>query len=147
MEEITKELSNPVWWITVVIAGIIINIVAAFIFKKMEASVSNTSSKLNRLTEQRRAERDARIELLKSDKQAVYLASLDEIRNRIRMVQGMVLGVSFFVFIEFGVVHLNIPNPLVAVMAFLSALSISVGWVSHKKSMTILSEIHESQQI
>jgi ABC-type polysaccharide/polyol phosphate export permease len=145
MESITKELSNPVWWVTVVIAGIIINLVAAFLFKKMEGSIPNASSKLKYLSEKRKQERKKRIENLKSDKQAVYLASLDEIRHRIRMVQSTVLGLSIFVFTEFGTMHLNIPSMLISVMAFFSALSIFVGWISHRRSMSILGEIRESQ--
>lgn len=36
MDEIINELKKPYWWVTVVIAGLIINLIASFLFKSYE---------------------------------------------------------------------------------------------------------------
>lgn len=146
MENIVEELSSPVWWVTVVIAGFLINVIAAFVFKKLDNSFSNFSSRFREMSEQRRSERDQRVEHLRNDYKSLYLISLDEIRYRLRMVQGVVLGVFIFVFVEFASVRLNIPDIFAVFFLFFSVLSIFVGWISHGKSMSLLSEIFDSQK-
>ena len=146
MEELTKELLNPIWWITVVVAGIIINLIAAFLFKRMEVSISNRSDKFKNLSEKRKKERDARIQNLRDNKEAVYLTSLDEIRNRIRAVLACVLATLIFLMNEFFLVHLNASKLITLSLLFIASLLLFAAWLAHKYSVSILSEIHESQR-
>lgn len=146
MEDIVKELSTPVWWVTVVFAGILINVLAAFMLKRLEGILSKISSTFRDKSEQRRAERDQRIEHLRNDQRAIYLASLDEIRHRLRATQSLVLGMFLFTLIDFASARLNIADIVAIFVLVLATWSVFIGWISHSKSMSLLSEIRESQK-
>lgn len=93
MEEIISELASPKWWVSVVVAGIVINLVAAYIKPSFDKVFSSFSSWWRNRTNSKNEEREKYIKKLSNDPHLQVMESLDELRQRNRSVYALVLGI------------------------------------------------------
>ena len=79
MKDLKDTLSSPIWWITVVVAGILINLVSAYLKTKLDERLALLSSWWRRRTEKRMAAEKAKIEKLRSSPHEQVMAKLEEV--------------------------------------------------------------------
>lgn len=93
MSELRENLASPAWWFTVLVAGLLVNIAAAYLQKLLDSRLVRASGWLGRRRQKRDRARRALIDLLRDSphKQLIYATS--ESRYRIRGILYMVLGI------------------------------------------------------
>jgi len=94
LEKIIEELANPIWWITVVIAGIIVNIMASYIKVKLDKTISKASSWWTNKSVKRKEIEAQKLEELKSSKVARYKAYFYSTRDPIIATFTLLMGIS-----------------------------------------------------
>lgn len=105
MESFLEQLSSLSWWLSVVVVGIVINLVTAYAKPKLDSSLSSVSGWWRDRTEQQKAERTAKVDFLRSSKDEQIHAALDDLRDRIRALYLLLVGVFFMLlpaFLELG---------------------------------------------
>lgn len=147
MDEIRTTLTNPIWWVTVVVAGIAINLAAAWILRRWDSLISRLSERYRLQSEKRREERERTIAELKRDPQALYLQSLAEINCRVRSLTMLVLGVLSFLLLEWLSVYTHIANSWIpiGILAY-SGFAFFVGFSHFMQAQRIKRLIAESHE-
>jgi hypothetical protein len=97
MENIFNDITSPSWWIGVVIVGIIINIISAYLKPNLDKILSNTSSRWKNIIESRRSKRILLIEGLKNDFYNQAFLALIEIRYRFTLLLYLIIGIAFLI--------------------------------------------------
>jgi hypothetical protein len=93
VDEIVKVLSSPAWWISVVVVGIAVNIVSAYLKPYLDSRLSRFSGWWRVRSEKQKALRRATIDRLRRSEHEQLLASLDDLRDRSRSLYMLVFGV------------------------------------------------------
>jgi ABC-type multidrug transport system fused ATPase/permease subunit len=142
MDAFLSNLKSPGWWLTVVLVGILINLFAAYFSRWLDKSSGRLSKWWAERTQKRSDARATRIQSLKTDGEALALASHIETRLRIRSLIYMVQTLFFFfLYLESPATILGtVSAPLAIVVLFL-------GMRQHGQAARIASEIREAKPI
>jgi len=97
MNEIIEQLSNISWWFTVVIAGIVVNILASYIKPSLERVAEKFSKKMLLLNKEKARKYDELITRLESDKEFAQIYAIDALFERTRAVWFLVYSSMFFI--------------------------------------------------
>jgi len=92
MKEIVGALANPLWWFSVVIAGLLINVLAAYLKGFADRLLARYFDTARRGAQEAEVARNGRILELVNDKDALSLAHFAEIRNRLRALNSLLLA-------------------------------------------------------
>src|SRR5438270_4750812 len=80
---ITDDIASPAWWMSVVIAGLLVNLLAAYLKSPVDRLLSHSSSRWRASSEKRREKRNQLIERLRQD--ADFKATMLAWEFRLRM--------------------------------------------------------------
>lgn len=80
------ELSKPVWWVSVVIAGIIINLFSSYLKNQLDRTISDTSSWWRNRSTARKQSYDKSVQRIQMDPAARQAVTVREFRYRIQSV-------------------------------------------------------------
>jgi hypothetical protein len=97
MNEVVMELSRPVWWISVVVAGIIINLLSAYLKPSLDKYFSSTSSWWRNRSEKRRAVWVVRVERIVQDEKFERSEVESEVRLRLLAIHSLLLAIFLIV--------------------------------------------------
>lgn len=92
MDELLKLITNPVWWLTVVVAGLIINLVSSYLRDYIDKLRARFSEKWARRIMRKNADWAAEVSRLNRSKKAQEETFMNEIRYRISSVTFSILG-------------------------------------------------------
>jgi hypothetical protein len=106
MEELLNELAKPIWWVSVVIAGIIINLFSAYVKPALDNIFSKFSKSIKSRNLKKEQEIEQYISKLKEDKDFLNTEFFSELRLRSQSIFGLVVGV----FVIVSVNMFNIPQ-------------------------------------
>jgi len=143
MASLVESLRDPSWWFTVVVAGTVINLVAAFLFRRLDSQIASVSSVWRARSAKRQEERSGRIALLASDSRFRQHWYFYELRCRLR-------SLSFFIYgLALAAVALSAPNlgPISTVVILLSSVVIVFSLQSFRQAMRALDELHEARKM
>jgi hypothetical protein len=119
MDKIWNELANPAWWFSVVIAGLVINVLAAYAKSPIDSVLGRTTKRWATRTESLRIAREARIERLSHSARLQVFAIVHEMR--IRFFSLTMLGLAILslacILVLFA---LNSSPPALAVLALIA---------------------------
>ncbi|MFM2663495.1 hypothetical protein AAFX24_00965 [Vibrio mediterranei] len=90
MEEIINTVSEPVWWFSVVVMGIVINLSSAYIKEPFDRVMSNVSSWWKSKSDKAALKKEEYRTRLASDKEFMLLESMAELRQRHRSIYSLV---------------------------------------------------------
>ena len=93
METIISELSKPIWWVTVVIAGILINLISAYSKPVIDKLFSAISSNIRKRNQEIEKEKLRYIERLTNDQFFFIREQFSELRLRIQSIYALVVSV------------------------------------------------------
>lgn len=97
MDKFLVDLSSPYWWISVVVVGLIINLMS----NKLDAHLSKVSKWWAQQTAQRRKKRDQLVSDLKEDKSERVFILFDELRYIMYATILMVASLALFIFASY----------------------------------------------
>jgi hypothetical protein len=84
MDEVLKNLSSVSWWVGVVLVGLAINLIAAYLKPRLDGTLSSVSKRWATKSAVRRGEREARIRALIASEHEQLLNRTEELRLRVR---------------------------------------------------------------
>lgn len=141
MEEFLNNLSSPSWWIGVIIIGIILNLVAAYLKTHLDTRLSRFSKWWRDRSEIRKKERESKIKKLRNNPQEQILFAVSALRFRIRSVHFLTVTIMLFVFtLDLPIRSLRIFLLAIAALALLFSLS------DHTEAVTMESLVNESRK-
>ena len=123
MNDILTELSKPVWWVSVVVAGIAINLLSAYLKGSVDKALTGTSSWWRRRSSARQLAWQARIDLLRSNEQARHAVAASEVRLRLQSIHMLLLAI-FIVLLPMFMATSGLPLPRLALVFVLGAFAI-----------------------
>jgi hypothetical protein len=97
MNEIMQNLVSGSWWFSVVLAGVLVNILAVVLKTAANAWLSKFSTKRRSVVERRRAEQTQTVAVLKSDPYQQLMFDLREVKALVTGVLYVVLGQTLIV--------------------------------------------------
>ena len=86
LDEFLKNTSSAAWWIGVVVVGVVLNLVSAYLKKPIDLILSAVSSRWRRRSESARRERVALIAKIRGDKSLQTKLLADEMRERLNAI-------------------------------------------------------------
>lgn len=140
MTKLTEYLSDPGWWLGVVVVGLIINVASVYLIRRLDAQLSRISERWRARSEQARADRLLRVDLIRTSERELFLHLFRELRLRERAVWQLVNGLGFLM------LGLNSFAPREIQIASLLAFGLAQ-WLSQRNLSSAskgLSEIHEA---
>ncbi|WP_058119622.1 hypothetical protein [Photobacterium kishitanii] len=93
MEEFFKSLTSPVWWFSVVIVGIFISVIAAYLKEGIDKCLSLLSSAWKLNVERNKEKHLELLRLVDSSDRILILLGLEENRFRLRSMLLYILGI------------------------------------------------------
>jgi hypothetical protein len=144
------------WWITVVVAGVVINILAAYLKPRLDQIGGWFSRSWTSRTKRRAHERQVRIDRLARDETARWAAAQEEIRSRFQELSALGLMILLCMFLGFVLeyVHTDSPSQLVklpswvaiaiAGLAFLALLAEFAAMSAHTSATNLKAELREA---
>src|SRR5438128_2330558 len=106
MSEFMLDLASPSWWMSVVVAGILVNIVATYLTKLLDARLRRASSWWRRKRAVAEQDRLATVEALRKNPHEQSLLGAAEVRYRLRslvfLVQAVGMALLLVLFITVG---------------------------------------------
>jgi hypothetical protein len=149
MRDFLNNLSSTYWWISVVIVGVIINIVSAYLVRKLDPRLSLLSSWWRKRSEAKRDKRKVEIEKLRGNSHEQILIALSEIRQRIRAVVYVLWGI---VFLGLGTLYdrVSLYNPIARIIQtiflLLGGLAISIAVIIEQQASNKKDLLEEANQ-
>ncbi|EOC7930534.1 hypothetical protein ACKVFH_001781 [Vibrio cholerae] len=141
MDQFLADASSTHWWLTVVVVGIVINILSSYIKSIFETLLASISSHWRYKQEKRTAEEQKIIELLSEDKELKLVYALNENRFRTRSVGFFVLGLMFIVML------FNLDSGSVlsfSICAIMALVSIILGLNDHRYAGKVQTRVEQS---
>lgn len=93
MNDIITELSKPVWWVSVVIAGILINLLSGYLKTAVDSWASKFIASWNQRSEKKNKEWLEYINDIKNSDLHYQRAVAQENRLRLQAIQGLLLAI------------------------------------------------------
>lgn len=126
-------LTSPVWWVSVVVVGILINLLSSYLKTTLDSRISLISSWWRKRSDEQKAEREEFIEKLRRSEHKQVLASIDDIRARLRAIYLLLLGV----FVMLCPAFLNIPyNFSIFILGF-GAASLFLSYLAFQSAVNL----------
>lgn len=108
MDEILSELSKPVWWISVVVAGIAINLLSAYLKNPIDGSLARISIWWRLRSSARQKAWKEWIEILRSNEEARTNAWMLEMRFQLLSIYLLLLAIFMVLLVSFIDVVVNV---------------------------------------
>lgn len=147
LNEILTELSKPVWWASVVVAGIAINLLSAYLKDPLDKALASMSSWWRRRSEARQKAWSARVDRIGSSEEARNSAAQSEIRLRLQAIHLLLLAIFLLVIPVFiSNSGSSAPRILTAIMFGTSAFSLFASFLAHQGASSTNSALYEAQR-
>ena len=95
MKELISNVSSIYWWISVVIVGILINIISYYLTRKLDTRLSNVSSWWRKKSEIRKSQRLKKLDKLRNDPHEQLLLAFETIQSISLAIALLIFGVLF----------------------------------------------------
>jgi hypothetical protein len=140
MTKLISALSDPFWWVTAVIVAIVINVVSAFLFRRIDRKIAGLSEAWRIKAERRQKLRGQRVSLLRQDDKFLYLTLFEELRYRSRGTNFFLSAVALFVI----AVIIAWPTFIRISFVLLGAVSYAIGQLAVNQAARLLFEVIDS---
>lgn len=143
MDKIVEALSSPVWWLSVVVAGIVVNLVAAYGKPYIDKLLAVTSSRWRARSNAAKEKRERFIAQLRSDPNEFQYQSVRELRFRIQAIYALLIGVFILVFV---VNVLPDPDDVRRILFLaLSSIAFLISFYAFSSAVTLKSQLMEAR--
>jgi hypothetical protein len=147
LNEIVTELSKPIWWFSVVVAGIVINLLAAYLKTPLDKTLAGSSSWLRSKSEVRRKAWEARVDWIASSEEARNTEVLLEIRQRLDSINSLLLAIFILVLAVFKSLFGEPPGRAMTVMALgISAIAFFLSFLCFRAAVSTSNAVNEARK-
>jgi hypothetical protein len=127
MSQSEGELWSREWWLSVVLIGVVVHLLASYLKPRLDHTASRLALWWATRTEKKRTGREARIDELRSSSEKRILASVAELRCRMRSSQSVFFSV---VFLAMAFIVKNMNTPLAFPVSIALMALFFIGWWS-----------------
>lgn len=115
MKEFLYDILSLRWWFGVVIVGILVNLLAAYLKPRIDTTLGKFSLWWSTRTKEKKIQFDEAVSRMKNNPHEEIIAHFAEARERLRAVLSLVMGMSLFAFgsIHKFAAHLSLPKYIV----------------------------------
>jgi hypothetical protein len=96
MNDLVNELTKPVWWVSVVVVGILVNLASAYFKSILDRSLTTTTRWWQLRSSARRKAWENYVNLLKTSQEALNQARYLELRARLQAIFFLICATVFF---------------------------------------------------
>lgn len=129
MEEFTKNLSSISWWFGVVAVGLVVNVASAYLKAPLDKILSTISDSWNSRSQRAREARAERVRQVRESDRQLQLLIAEELRDRLRAVNHMLLAV--FILLTYVMARVRLPSEeVLSSDPLLSAMLKAIYWFS-----------------
>ena len=146
MDKLSDVLTSPVWWFTVVIAGIAINIISIYIKKSLDERLSTISSWWRNRSEKRKAEFEDLVQRLVNDPREQTMACYNGLRQIIYAFIFILFGTVCFILGMLSVILLESINIPFFLLIFIAMLCFMHSIVELMSELSIPKALEECQR-
>lgn len=126
MKEILDDLVTPYWWFSVIIVGIIINIVSTYLIPKLNKIFANYSKKIRNKNESKKRIWELSVKTLKTNQNYKFYQLSNLVYYQGTITLGLLLGILLFLvatFLSFNKIDMLIGYILATISFFISMLA------------------------
>jgi hypothetical protein len=147
LNDILTELSKPVWWFSVVVAGIAINLLSSYLKSRLDKTVASTSSWWRRRSADRQRSWEARVEQISSSEEVRNAEVLSELRQRLQSIHMLLLAIFLLLLPLFTLNSLSPPPQLITTIILgLSAFLFFASFLAFLGSATTASALRSARR-
>ena len=144
MSDFIADLASPRWWMSVVVAGILVNMVATYLLRLLDSRLMRASDWWRRTRTSVQRERQATLDALRTEPQKQIRLQAAEVRYRLHslvlLVQAVGMAVLVVLFITVGSPRWVV-MPAIALFAVLWYAFVRESRLADHAS-TLLAEVH-----
>jgi hypothetical protein len=154
MDEILEIATSAGWWISVVVMGLIVNIVAAYLKPFFDKLYSGFSRSKAQKLEQQSLEKLKRIALLKADSHAQLISSFKALRLRNQALEQLITsfwtltlsiaGLAYLIF-RFQIIDTILAIPI-GIVFFLCTVNAIFSFGNKREAIKIEKELYEASE-
>ncbi len=141
LDAIVKELSKPIWWISVVFAGIVINLLSAYIKSQIDKTFIGTLSWWREKSTERQKQWVLRIDAIISNKEIQADEMHREIVQRLQSITLMLIAIILLIF------SLNISDKDTQLLPFASLILLGISALAFFESALALFEASTTSSV
>jgi hypothetical protein len=93
LSEVITELSKPTWWISVVVAGLAINLISAYLKQSLDGLLARTFSWWRTRSQAKRDEWTTRVQAIQASEELHEYELANEFRLRLRAINLLLLAI------------------------------------------------------
>lgn len=123
--------------------GITINVVSAFLFRRLDRRIASLSEASRIKSERRQKLRGQRVSLLRQDEKFLSLTLFEELRYRSRGTNFFLSAVALFVIAGMA----DLPVLLRLPLAFMGAVTYAIGQLAVNQAAKLLFEVIDSSEL
>jgi len=142
MHEVITELSSIRWWISVVLAGILINLLSTYLKPQLDKAASKLSLKGKIKLKSMREAETLYLNKLRSDKDFRVLETFEELRFRARSTHMLLMGV--FILSMVNLIELNLKERMFF-LGFAGA-TFFISYLFYEKAARKISKIRKATE-
>ena len=95
--KLISDFASPYWWVTVVVVGLLINLVSAYLKNPIDQFFSKSSQWWRKRSAARTDRFNAEVQYLSSSQELLTLSMLNELRDRLRCILYALIIITVFV--------------------------------------------------
>ncbi|RQO35859.1 hypothetical protein DBR37_05735 [Herminiimonas sp. KBW02] len=92
MQKLIDELTNPFWWLSIVIVGVFTSLMSSYLIRYLDKCFSRTSSWWHSRSEEKKAEWKEQVDWIRQSEKNLLIQSFEETRQRLRAIYFLLLG-------------------------------------------------------
>ena len=139
MSEILQSLQSPSWWVSVVLAGIAVNLLSAYAKPYVDSVLSRVSTGWRARRTQAVARRQAVVEQIRASSQLQMVLFIDELRAQLSSM--FAYGATIFLIVLAMILD---PGALALALAMLGLLMVLIAIYEQNRAQEIWSLLHEA---
>jgi hypothetical protein len=142
MEKFIQDIATTYWWVSVVIVGIIVNIISSYLKPFLENKLSLVSGYWKQRKEKRKEEFESQVALLAADDRLLSIYALREFRYRIRSVSYLVMSSLLFIIATWAQAFL--PISIFLIISFIGTLIMIISLDDHFDAIQVKKVVEAS---
>jgi hypothetical protein len=136
MNEIINELSKPVWWVSVVIAGIMINLISAYLKTRLDNTLSSASAWWASKSAKRKKDWSERVERISEGGVELALEIAVESRQRLQSIQILLFAILLLLQLVLGEsIRADVPRQIKVAFLGVSSALLFASFMAHQSAV------------
>jgi hypothetical protein len=147
MNDLIEILSSPIWWFSVVVVGILINLISAYLKSPIDKNLSKVSTWWRQRTEQQKVREQEFINRLINDQHEQVMASNRVLDLHLDSIYSLALGIFLMLILNLSESSLQSNILIRTVFMALASLCFTLSFLSYRRAMVFRDRIYLARKL